>query len=185
MRLGIFVERSRSVKKTDEEASRSVEATPQEEILLEELRRRYDLLQEEIETVNTKAGIALAFLGTLFVLVLDTVSPVLEKVDVSCWVGPAVFLTFSLYVSSTICIILAIKPHRLIAPIGIEKSEVEPYLGMTRQEMLLQLIVQYSSNTQRSLPVAKSKNRWFFAGLILAVAFTICLLVTQVLVGLL
>jgi hypothetical protein len=135
--------------------------------------------------VNAKAGIALAYLGTLFVLVLDSVPAVVGEIGESCWICLMVFLTLVSYVSSTVCIISAIKPHNFIAPIGIERSEIEAYLNMSRHNMLVQIIAQYSAYTQESLPVSKRKNRWFFVGLILAAVFTVCLLITQVLVGLL
>ena len=177
MRVGIFVEHTGETEPG--EMDFSVEATVKEEVLLEELRRRYDLLQEETDTVNTKAGVALAFLGGMLLSFIDDFSKLPSEIDVPSWVFLILFLVLGvLYASATVCMILAIKPYQYIAPIGVEESELEAYVGMDRSKMLLQLLVQYGSGIEKSQPEFRKKNHRFFVGLICTFVFIMSLLIT-------
>ncbi len=130
MRIGIFIDRD-----SRQSEDISIEASVKEEVLLHELRRRYDLQQTEIEIANTKAGIVLA------------------------------------YLASACCCILAIRPARSYSPLATERDEIEEYLALTREAMVMQILVQYSHFIQQNFKIVQFKNRWLIRALILSLVF--------------
>jgi hypothetical protein len=171
MRIGVFLNRD-----SQHGEDISVEASVKEEVLLTELRRRYELQQAEIETVNTKAGIALAYLGAVFFLLLDTLPNAISKIWVSnnavIWLS---VIAFFAYLASAGCCILAIRPAKGYSPVAAERDEIEYYLALTREEMMLQVLSQYSHFLQKNSKIVQLKNRWLIRALILSLVFTAAL----------
>jgi hypothetical protein len=178
MRFGIFVERG--PKKTQAEAF-SEASEEGDEVLLEELRRRYDLQQAEIETVNNKAGIVLAYLGAVFIVFLNLAPDVatqIAKYNLSVII--LTMITFLLFLLAAISCLIAMRSRIFLSPIGIEKEEVEAYLVKDREDLVLQLLSQYSRYTQENIPIVTSKNKWLVAALWFSLAFTAMLATTVV-----
>jgi hypothetical protein len=182
MRVGVFVERE-SEKAQTEAISETFESG---EILLEELHRRFDLQQTEIETANNKAGIILAYLGAVFIVFLGLAPDVAKQVTkYNLNVILLTSVTFLLFLSTAISCVITMKPRTFWSPIGIDKEEVEAYLGQDRKELVLQLLSQYSRYTQENIPTVRSKNKWFVATLWFSLAFTAMLAITVVAINVL
>ena len=111
-------------------AALSVEATPRDEILLEEMRRRYDYMHGEIDTANTKAGLLLGYFATvLVVLVTSGASPSLQSVFgdgmaltcLFCWTACATLIAFA---GGLFCCLLALLSRKVMHPMAIEAEEI-------------------------------------------------------------
>jgi hypothetical protein len=176
MRFGIFVEREVSDEESEHGTETvSIEAAPKDEILLEEMRRRYDLQQSEIDTANTKAGLVLAYLGTVFVILI-TSAPNVFKMMIQIQSIPVIIATsvaLLFYVAGVVCCVIAIAPWTFFFPMGAEEQEVEFYMSKNRTDTMLQLLRQYSEYIQKNLPRVRGKSRWFFWSLVFSLAFTL------------
>ena len=184
MRIGIFIEK-RTPKQTLENVKNQtepgVEASPADEILLEELRRRYDLLRDIEERLNTKAGLVMAYLGGIGIAVLNMRSDIIkwfvEPVSFEVILAISLWgLFFVLYFLATASCVVTIFPRRVYTPLGIEPDEVEFYLSLQRTDLLMQIISQYSHFTLRNAPVFARKNRWVLCSMISATLLTILLM---------
>ena len=177
MRFGIYIERGSEKAQTEAFS----EASESGKILLEELRRRFDLQQTEIETVNNKAGIILAYLGAVFIVFLD-LAPDVAKQMAKCNLGVIVLasITFLLFLSAVISCVETMRSRTFLSPIGIEKEEVEAYLAQNRKDLVLQLLSHYGHYTQENIPIVMSKNKCLVAALWLSLAFTAMLAITVV-----
>jgi len=181
MRFGIFIERE--PKKT--RAEPFPEALEGSEVLLEESRRRFDLQQTEIETVNNKAAIVLAYLGAIFIVFLDLAPDVAKQIaKYNLNVILLTSITFLLFLSTAISCVITMRPRTFWSPIGIEKEEVEAYLAKDREDIVLQLLSQYSRYTQENIPIVASKNKWLVASLWFSLVFTAMLAITVVAINL-
>lgn len=178
MRLGIFIEKGDSAQEATSYSTEtiSIEATPKDEILLEEMRRRYDLQQSEIDTTNTKSGLVLAYLGTVIVILIASAPDIFEKIvqaqKISALIVVASIALF-FYIVGVFCCVIAIAPTKYLFPMGAEEQEIEFYLSENRNDTVLQLLSQYSEYIQKNLPRVKSKNRWFICSLIFSLCFTV------------
>jgi len=177
MRLGFFIEKGRVPSREADPGDRaiSVDASPLDEILLAEVRRRYDLQQEEIDTTNTKAGLTLAYLGTVFVILVTSAPSICGRI-IQSGSMPLIIMapvTLLLYIAAAICCIVTIAPRDFRSPVGVERQEINSYLSQDRDSALLQLLSQYGEYTQRNVSKIKSKNRWLMRSLILGVVFTL------------
>lgn len=153
----------------------SVEATAKDELLLEEVRRRYDLQQTEIDTINTKAGLVLAYFGTILVIIVTSLYGESE-LSMQALGGPVVvaaFVSLVSYLFGVGCCIVAIAPWTVFFPVGIQREEIGCYLSKDRDDTVLQLLTQYSKCTQENSSRIKTKNQWFLWGLVLSLAFTL------------
>jgi len=157
------------------EDSLSIEATPKDEILLEEMRRRYDLQQSEIDTADTKAGLLLAYLSAVFVMLVTSVPEVFTKIAQERQILVIIMASFSvlLYVVGAFCCVKSIKPRIFSFPMGVEETEVEFYLSQDRSNVILQLLRQYSEYTQHNIALVKDKSKWFSWSLVFSLAFTL------------
>jgi len=181
MRFGVFVERE--LEKAQMEAIS--ETSESGEILLEELRKRFDLQQAEIETANNKLSIILAYLGAVFIAFFGLAPDVAKQI---AKYNPNVIIltsiTFLLFLSTAISCVITMRPRTFWSPIGIEKEEIEAYLAKDREDMVLQLLKQYSQYTQENIPIVASKNKWLVAALWSSLAFTAMLAITVVAINL-
>jgi hypothetical protein len=182
MRIGVFIERE-SEKAQAEANSETLESG---KILLEELRKRFDLQQAEIETANNKAGIILAYLGAVFIVFIGLAPDVAKQI---AKYNPNVILltsiTFLLFLSTAISCVITMRPRTFWSPIGIEEEEIEAYLAKDREDLVLQLLSQYSRYTQDNIPIVTGRNRWLVAALWFSLAFTAMLAITVVAINLL
>ena len=181
MRFGVFVERE--LENAQREAIS--ETSESGEILLEELHKRFDLQQTEIEIANNKASIILAYLGAVFIVFLGSAPDVAKQI---AKYNPNVIIltsiTFLLFLSTAISCVITMRPRTFWSPIGIEKEEIEAYLAKDREDIVLQLLSQYSRYTQENIPIVASKNKWLVAALWFSLAFTATLAVTVVAINL-
>lgn len=153
----------------------SVEATAKDELLLEEVRRRYDLQQTEIDTINTKAGLVLAYFGTILVIIVTSLYGE-SDLAMQALGGPVVVaasVSLVSYLCGVGCCIVAIAPWTVFFPVGIEREEIGYYLSKDRDDTVLQLLTQYSKYTQENSSRIKTKNQWFLWGLVLSLVFTL------------
>lgn len=177
MRVGVFIERE-SEKAQTEANSETFESG---KILLEELRKRFDLQQAEIEIANNKAGIILAYLGAVFIVFLGLAPDVAKQIaKYNLNVIILTSITFLLFLSTAISCVITMRPRIFWSPIGIEKEEIEAYLAKDREDIVLQLLSQYSRYTQENIPIVASKNKWLVASLWFSLAFTAMLAITVV-----
>ena len=142
------------------------------------MRRRYDLQQTEIETLNTKAGITLAYLGALFIAALNATPEVIQLALQTWLIALLGIVTLVLYILAGLSCIMALRSWTFQSPVGVVRHELEDYLDYERRDLIRQLLSQYSDYTQENIPVFDQKNTWFVRSLVLTVAFTLLLLVT-------
>ncbi len=171
MRIGVFIERESACSTTDVV---SVEATYKDEILLEEMRRRFDLQQSEIDAVISKAGLVLAYMGTVLVLLVTTMGGTLGSITLARMpVFIVAFVTLLVYIAGVFCCIKVIAPWTFFFPIGVEEQEVEFYISQNRDDMVLQILRQYSEYIQKNICRAKNRSSWFLWSLIFGLVFTV------------
>ena len=182
MRFGVFIERE--LEKAQTEAIS--ETSESGEILLEELHKRFDLQQSEIEIANNKAGIILAYLVAVFIVFLGLAPDVAKQIaKYNLIVILLTSITFLLFLSTAISCVITMRPRTFWSPIGIEEEEIEAYLAEDREDIVLQLLSQYSRYTQENIPIVASKNKWLVAALWFSLAFTAMLAITVVAINLL
>ena len=182
MRVGVFIERE-SEKAQMEANSETLESG---KILLEELRKRFGLQQAEIEIANNKAGIILAYLGAVFIVFLGLAPDVAKQiVKYNLNVIFLTSITFLLFLLTAISCVITMRPRTFWSPIGIEKEEIEAYLAEDREDLVLQLLSQYSCYTQENIPIVASKNKWLVAALWSSLAFIAMPAITVVAINLL
>jgi hypothetical protein len=176
MRFGLFIEKAIPDDELEDDSERmSIEASPKSEILLEEMRRRYDLQQCQIDAADTKSGLILVYYATVFVVFVSSALSFEQAVTQS----PNVYILISValaafsYLIGAVCCVVAIIPRTFFFPVGAEVEEIEFYLSKSRDEMILQLLRQYSEYIQRNHPRIKYKYRWFLWALIFSVIFTV------------
>lgn len=178
MRIGLFIERDNGAQKTEavnDGETLSVEATPRDEVLLEEMHRRYDLQQNEIDSTDTKAGFVLAYLGTYSVVLSGSIPEIVEKMTQggSVLLIVTTFITLMLLACGVFCCIKVIRIRTFRFPVGVEKEEVEFYLSLTREAAVRQLMRQYSDYIQDNISWVKNKGKWFLYSLFFSLSFTV------------
>ncbi len=153
----------------------SVGATSKDELLLEEVHRRYDLQQTEIDAINGKVGLVLAYFGAILIVAVTSLhgGSALSVRALSVAGVIAISVSLASYLCGVGCCVVAIAPWKVFFPVGIENEEIEHYLSRDRDDAVRQLLTQYSKYIQENSSRIKTKNRWFFWGLLLSLVFTL------------
>lgn len=183
MRIGFLIEKrqndERTAKPKASEEGLSTEATSADEILLEELRRRYDLQIRENEVCSTKSSVVLAYLAAVGVVALGFTEGFAtgwanrDYAVICLWLASSVS-----YLVAVVACVVTFRSRTLFAPLAVEQEEVEFYLSQERTDLVLQILSQYSHVVLRNARELKRKRTWFSVTVAATVVFTLLLLVT-------